>query len=160
MARAGKGTALFASLEEHNLEKKVMQQLQDALQPAFTGNTQTRFDNMAINDFNRLLKRYQHKLGRLRGTFYYSNFSKTEMNLMGYGKPLEEPVAAVPSEKPEMKWRQAPCVKLVGPKFFVPLRPCLSSKILIFLYRFLLFLTADIYSVRPFSGRCPPAKMG
>ena len=103
MARADKGTALFASLEEHNLEKKVMQQLQDALQPAFTGNTQTRFDNMAINDFNRLLKRYQHKLGRLRGTFYYSNFSKTEMNLMGYGKPLEEPVAAVPSEKPEMK---------------------------------------------------------
>ena len=50
MARADKGTALFASLEEHNLEKKVMQQLQDALQPAFTGNTQTRFDNMAIND--------------------------------------------------------------------------------------------------------------
>jgi hypothetical protein len=37
MARAGKGTALFASLEEHNLEKKVMQQLQDALQPALTG---------------------------------------------------------------------------------------------------------------------------
>ena len=47
----------------------------------------TRFDNMAINDFNRLLKRYQNQLGRLRGiggTFYYSTYSKTEMNLMGY----------------------------------------------------------------------------
>jgi hypothetical protein len=42
---------------------------------------------MAINDFNRLLKRYQNQLGRLRGiggTFYYSTYSKTEMNLMGY----------------------------------------------------------------------------
>ena len=36
MARAGNGTALFASLEER-LEKKVMQQLQDALQPALAG---------------------------------------------------------------------------------------------------------------------------
>jgi hypothetical protein len=36
IARAGNGTALFASLEER-LEKKVMQQLQDALQPALTG---------------------------------------------------------------------------------------------------------------------------
>lgn len=36
MARAGNGTALFASLEER-LEKKVMQQLQDALQPSLTG---------------------------------------------------------------------------------------------------------------------------
>ena len=44
MARAGNGTALFASLEER-LEKKVMQQLQDALQPALTG-THTRFYNM------------------------------------------------------------------------------------------------------------------
>jgi hypothetical protein len=42
MARAGKGTALFASLtEERNLEKKVMQQLKDALQPALTGNRHT-----------------------------------------------------------------------------------------------------------------------
>lgn len=36
IARAGNGTALFATLEER-LEKKVMQQLQDALQPALTG---------------------------------------------------------------------------------------------------------------------------
>lgn len=35
IARAGNGTALFASLEER-LEKKVMQQLQDALQPSMT----------------------------------------------------------------------------------------------------------------------------
>ncbi|XP_046649139.1 von Willebrand factor A domain-containing protein 5A-like [Daphnia pulicaria] len=35
MARAGNGTALFASLEER-LEKKVMQQLQDSLQPALS----------------------------------------------------------------------------------------------------------------------------
>ena len=41
------------------------------------------------------------------------------MTLMGYGKPLEEPEAAVPTEKPEMKLRQAPCDKMViGPKFF------------------------------------------
>jgi von Willebrand factor A domain-containing protein 5 len=37
IARAGNGTALFASLEER-LEKKVLQQLQDALQPAMTGS--------------------------------------------------------------------------------------------------------------------------
>ena len=37
LARAGNGTALFASLEER-LETKVMQQLQDALQPSLTGN--------------------------------------------------------------------------------------------------------------------------
>lgn len=36
MARAGNGTALFASLDER-LEKKVLQQLQDALQPSLTG---------------------------------------------------------------------------------------------------------------------------
>ena len=36
IARAGNGTALFASLEER-LEKKVMQQLQDSLQPALSG---------------------------------------------------------------------------------------------------------------------------
>ena len=42
MARAGNGTALFALLtEERNLEKKVMQQLKDALQPALTGNRHT-----------------------------------------------------------------------------------------------------------------------
>jgi len=35
IARAGNGTALFASLEE-GLEKKVMQQLEDALQPSLT----------------------------------------------------------------------------------------------------------------------------
>lgn len=35
IGRAGNGTALFASLEER-LEKKVIQQLQDALQPALT----------------------------------------------------------------------------------------------------------------------------
>jgi len=35
IARAGNGTALFASLEER-LEKKVIQQLQDALQPSLT----------------------------------------------------------------------------------------------------------------------------
>ena len=46
MARAGNGTALFASLEER-LEKKVMQQLQDALQPALAGtHRHTRFYNM------------------------------------------------------------------------------------------------------------------
>jgi len=33
---------------------------------------------------------------------------------MGFGKPLEEPEAAVPTEKPEMKLRQAPCDKMVG----------------------------------------------
>jgi len=37
IARAGNGTALFASLEER-LEKKVLQQLQDALQPTMTGS--------------------------------------------------------------------------------------------------------------------------
>ena len=36
IARAGNGTALFASLDE-NLEEKVINQLQDALQPSFTG---------------------------------------------------------------------------------------------------------------------------
>ena len=38
IARAGNGTALFASLEER-LENKVMQQLQDALQPSLTGKS-------------------------------------------------------------------------------------------------------------------------
>ena len=36
IARAGNGTALFATLEER-LETKVMQQLQDALKPSLTG---------------------------------------------------------------------------------------------------------------------------
>jgi hypothetical protein len=47
------------------------------------------------------------------------------MNLMGYGKP------AVPSEKPEMKLRQAPCDKLVGPKFFTLFPPVFDSRHLI-----------------------------
>ena len=38
IARAGNGTALFASLEER-LENKVMQQLQDALQPSLSGKS-------------------------------------------------------------------------------------------------------------------------
>jgi len=37
IARAGNGTALLASLEER-LEKTVLQQLQDALQPAMTSS--------------------------------------------------------------------------------------------------------------------------
>jgi len=37
IARVGNGTALFASLEER-LEKKVIQQLQDALQPSLTSS--------------------------------------------------------------------------------------------------------------------------
>jgi len=36
IARAGKGTALFAAMKER-LENKVLQQLQDALQPSLTG---------------------------------------------------------------------------------------------------------------------------
>ena len=36
IARAGNGTALFASLKER-LEKKILPQLQDSMQPALTG---------------------------------------------------------------------------------------------------------------------------
>lgn len=41
---------------------------------------------------------------------------QTEMTLMGYGKPLAQPVAETPpenAEKPEKKLRQAPCDKMV-----------------------------------------------
>jgi hypothetical protein len=66
MARAGNGTALFASLEER-LEKKVMQQLQDALQPALTGR-QSFSKNMQLIiqiTLEVITNRYQDQLGRL-----------------------------------------------------------------------------------------------
>ncbi len=66
MARAGNGTALFASLEER-LEKKVMQQLQDALQPALTGRQSFQKNMQLIIQITLevITNRYQDQLGRL-----------------------------------------------------------------------------------------------
>lgn len=38
---------------------------------------------------------------------------QTEKTLMGYGKPLDEPMKTVP-DKPEKKLRQAPCDAMVN----------------------------------------------
>ncbi|XP_046436816.1 von Willebrand factor A domain-containing protein 5A-like [Daphnia pulex] len=100
MARAGNGTALFASLEER-LEKKVMQQLQDALQPALT--------DIKIN---------WEGYDETEQSTTPAQPVQTEKTLMGYGKPLVDPEASVPpTEKPEMKLRQAPCDKMIPPVF-------------------------------------------
>ncbi|KZS05848.1 Uncharacterized protein APZ42_030786 [Daphnia magna] len=102
MARAGNGTALFASLEER-LEKKVMQQLQDALQPSLTdikikweGHGETEQQSDAVT----------------------SRPVQTEKTLMGYGKPLNaDPAPEACVETPEKKFRQAPCNSMIPAVF-------------------------------------------
>lgn len=102
MARAGNGTALFASLEER-LEKKVMQQLQDALQPSLTdikikweGHGETEQQSDAVT----------------------SRPVQTEKTLMGYGKPLNaDPATEACVETPEKKFRQAPCNSMIPAVF-------------------------------------------
>lgn len=99
MARAGNGTALFASLEER-LEKKVMQQLQDALQPALT-DIKIKWEG--YDDTGQ-------------SPVHVNVPVQTEKTLMGYGKPLDEPMKTV-SDKPEKKLRQAPCDAMIPPVF-------------------------------------------
>ncbi|KAI9555319.1 hypothetical protein GHT06_017833 [Daphnia sinensis] len=99
IARAGNGTALFASLEER-LEKKVMQQLQDALQPSLT-DIKIKWEG--YDDIGRPLVHVNVPV-------------QTEKTLMGYDKPLDEPMKTV-YDKPEMKLRQAPCDAMIPPVF-------------------------------------------
>ncbi|XP_046436817.1 von Willebrand factor A domain-containing protein 5A-like [Daphnia pulex] len=100
IARAGNGTALFASLEER-LEKKVMQQLQDALQPALTD---IRINWQGYDETEQLSPPFNPPI-------------QTEKTLMGYGKSREKPVTPAISENPEMKLRQAPSDKMIPPVF-------------------------------------------
>ncbi|KAI9556533.1 hypothetical protein GHT06_016323 [Daphnia sinensis] len=102
IARAGNGTALFASLEER-LEKKVMQQLQDALQPSLT---------------DIKIKWEGHDETEPKSNAVASGPIQTEKTLMGYGKPLEaDPATAVSVETPEKKFRQAPCNSMIPAVF-------------------------------------------
>ena len=48
ISRAGNGTALFASLDEP-LERKVLRQLQDSLQPAMTGSFILNFNHQTTS---------------------------------------------------------------------------------------------------------------
>ncbi|EFX83005.1 hypothetical protein DAPPUDRAFT_302138 [Daphnia pulex] len=100
MARAGNGTALFASLEER-LEKKVMQQLQDSLQPA-------------LSDIKIIWDGHE-ETGQMFATAKAVPV-QTEKTLMGYGKPLES-MTPVPTEKPQLKFRQAPTADMVPAVF-------------------------------------------
>lgn len=118
MARAGNGTALFASLEER-LEKKVMQQLQDALQPALTG-IKTKQPINVHHVIRLIMKMATQKIEiKIKWEGYDETEQstadvpvQTEKTLMGYGKPVDEPLATV-TEKLEMKLRQAPCDSMV-----------------------------------------------
>nr|CAH0110060.1 unnamed protein product [Daphnia galeata] len=101
IARAGNGTALFASLEER-LEKKVMQQLQDSLQPALS-DIQIKWDGHDENKRKR------------KSPTADDQPVQTEKTLMGYGKPLESATSSV--EKPQIKFRQAPSADLVPAVF-------------------------------------------
>ncbi|XP_057373545.1 von Willebrand factor A domain-containing protein 5A-like [Daphnia carinata] len=101
MARAGNGTALFASLEER-LEKKVMQQLQDALQPSLT-DIKVKWEGHDETEQSHAVA---------------SRPVQTEKTLMGYGKPLEaDPATTVCVETPEKKFRQAPCNSMIPAVF-------------------------------------------
>ena len=107
IARAGNGTALFASLEE-KLEKKVLQQLQDAMQPALTGLFLVKFSVIAIwaEHCDCFLDVVVHWDG------YDSQVTEkkevpveTKKTLLGYGKP----VSTEEKKDDEIKlFRQAP----------------------------------------------------
>lgn len=110
MARAGNGTALFASLDER-LEKKVLQQLQDALQPSLTGKIHLPLGAtvrmcilLFLPDIKVKWDGYDEKNMERKQT---SVPVQSEKTLLGYGKPLNEDEPPKPVEQPA-KFRQAP----------------------------------------------------
>ena len=88
IARAGNGTALFASLEER-LETKVMRQLQDALQPAMT-DVRVEWQGWLTEDPSAATA---------------AVVVQTEKTLLGFGKPVKLPGQLL-VEMLKNSWRQ------------------------------------------------------
>lgn len=114
MAQSGNGTALFASLEER-LEKKVVQQLQDSLQPSLTGTVHTARLLLWFIIQMKLTTDIQIKWDGHEQKSSTANAKPVQMEktLMEYGKLLES-ATTDPAEKPQPKCRQAPTAKMVA----------------------------------------------